>query len=425
MSSLKFWAKRKQAIRRWRLLFAVTTFLLAGCSSPLLEPIPNRINQADPVILPSTTNGPPPIGPDLAKIETALPTTVNTIAAPSLGHQTETPIPPLPLSGSGIRPNQALLYRPPELGPSSPVDWRPPPVSVPHSLHPDDHYWLARPLSSNTRNYDLEWYPYGNEPTLAAALPYRVHHGMDFPNDPGTPVFATSSGTVVHAGPLPSHRNGVNYYGNTVIIHHDWQWMDKDIFTLYAHTLELFVTVGEYVERGQLIAGVGASGGVSGPHLHLEVRVGDNNYANTRNPAFWLAPYEGWGTLAGRFVDIRGRMIHGGLITVRPLRVESEIDIPVRRQLTYAKNGPVSDEIWRENFVVADLPAGQYTLLLSTAGETFRRTVDVLPGQTNFVVVQADFEFVPTVTPTSTPVPSPTSPIVGTITATAHSAASN
>jgi hypothetical protein len=231
---------------------------------------------------------------------------------------------------------------------------------------------------------------------------------MDFPNETGTPVFAASSGEVVHAGPLPSNRDGVNYYGNTVVIKHDWQWLGQDVYTLYAHTLELFVEEGDTVRQGQLIAGVGASGEVSGPHLHLEVRVGDNNYSNTRNPALWLAPYEGWGNLAGRFMDSRGRLIHGALVTVTPLEIDGSYQPPIRRQRSYSSEGINSDDIWQENFVVADLPAGEYGVAISTAGQTFRRTVRVQPGQTNYLIFQADFRWSPTATPLPTPTPTPT-----------------
>ncbi len=312
----------------------------------------------------------------------------------------------------GIRPGDAQFYYEPESGPDLPDEMRPPPVSVPHAIHPDDHYWLARPLGSNSRSYDLEYYHYANRPMILSAWPYRVHHGMDFPNKTGTPIFAASSGTVIWAGSLPNYADGVNYYGNTVIIKHDWQWLGQDVYTLYAHTLELFVKVGDYVDQGQLIAGVGASGEVSGPHLHLEVRVGDNTYQSTRNPALWLAPYEGWGTLAGRFIDQSGQLIHGALIAVYPVEIENGFEIPIQRQRTYEPATINSDDVWQENFVVSDLPAGEYQLVAVTAGTTFRRTVHIRPGQTNYVLIQADFNWaptpVPTLTPTATPTPSET-----------------
>lgn len=324
---------------------------------------------------------------------------------------------PVPAAAPGIRPSEAQLQRPveapPQLGPpgegqdeDEKTEWRPPPVAVPHALHPDDHYWLARPLPSDKRTYDLEWYPYGNRPRQMED--YRIHHGMDFPNSTGTPIFAAAGGQVVWAGPLRSNRDGVNYYGNTVVIQHDWQWLGQDVYTLYAHTLELFVEVGDVVQQGQLIAGVGASGEVSGPHLHFEVRVGENNYSSTRNPALWLAPYEGWGTLAGRFMDSRGRLIHGAMLTLTPLAVDSGIETPFRRQRTYTPGGVNSDDVWQENFVVGDLPAGEYRLVLTTAGQTFRRTVRVRPGLTNYVIFQADFVWTPTATPTPTPTATPT-----------------
>jgi murein DD-endopeptidase MepM/ murein hydrolase activator NlpD len=395
-------------VRPAPLFLLLTALLLLGCAGQPLSP--TLAARAQEVVLTQTATPP-------AAETAAPPNDLTPVAAPlgdegEAGAQLETPgavqtLAP-PSVGTGVSPAQALQLRPPELGFEAPVSWRPPPVAVPFALHPDDHFYLARPLAPDARTYDLEWYPYGTQPMRAEALPYRAHHGMDFPNETGTPIFAAAAGTVIHAGPLVSPRDGVNYYGNTVVIQHDWQWQDQDVFTLYAHTLELFVRAGDRVEQGQLIAGVGASGEVSGPHLHLEVRVGENNYASTRNPALWLAPYDGWGVLAGRFIDSRGRYIHGALVTLIPDEIEGGFEMGVRRQRSYSPGGPNPDDVWQENFVVADLPAGEYTLVLATAGETFRRRVQVRPGQTNFIVVQADFEWSPTPVPTATPSPTPT-----------------
>jgi hypothetical protein len=63
------------------------------------------------------------------------------------------------------------------------------------------------------------------------------------------------------------------------------------------------------------------------------------------------------------------------------------------------------------------LPAGRYTITIDAGGRTYRRTVEVLPGLTNFVVFQADFTFIPTQipTPTQTPLPTPTgTPVTAT-----------
>ena len=215
---------------------------------------------------------------------------------------------------------------------------------------------------------------------------------------------------MIHAGVLPSPRNGVNYYGNTVVIQHDFQWQGRDVFTLYAHTLELFVREGDYVEQGQLIAGVGRSGEVTDSHLHFEVRVGTNNYNDARNPALWLTPYEGWGTLAGRLVDLRGRLIPSASIILQPINVQTEI----RKQQTYA-SVIKSDPVWRENFVIGDLPAGDYILLVTVVGDndtvTYRREVTIKPGQTSFEVIATQFEFVPS----PTPIPTPTAILTNTL----------
>lgn len=90
----------------------------------------------------------------------------------------------------------------------------------------------------------------------------RMHSGVDFAAGLGTPLHATADGVVTHAG----WQSG---YGRLVKIRHEF-----GIETRYAHMSRLRVKVGQRVSRGQRIGDIGASGRVTGVHLHYEVRVG-------------------------------------------------------------------------------------------------------------------------------------------------------
>ena len=82
------------------------------------------------------------------------------------------------------------------------------------------------------------------------------HAGVDFPAAAGTPVYAAQSGKVVLA-------ENLYYSGNTVVIDHGF-----GIYTLYAHLSEIDVHAGGPVEASAEIGKVGATGRVTGPHLH-------------------------------------------------------------------------------------------------------------------------------------------------------------
>ncbi len=90
------------------------------------------------------------------------------------------------------------------------------------------------------------------------------HSGMDIDGDYASPIYASEDGTVVIAGWNPKG------YGNYVIIDHG-----GGLKTLYAHSSKLFVTKGQQVTRGEVIAMVGTTGRSTGTHLHYEVRVGN------------------------------------------------------------------------------------------------------------------------------------------------------
>lgn len=93
---------------------------------------------------------------------------------------------------------------------------------------------------------------------------YYNHSGIDIAGTGGigTPVIASRAGTVTRA--FNSGYNGG--YGNYVMIDHG-----EGYETLYAHNSQVVVSVGDYVEQGQLIAYVGMTGNTSGPHIHFEV----------------------------------------------------------------------------------------------------------------------------------------------------------
>lgn len=87
------------------------------------------------------------------------------------------------------------------------------------------------------------------------------HMALDIAAEPGTPVYAADTGTVVTAG---WSDNG---YGYHVVIDHG-----IDYITLYAHLSEYFVKSGDIVKKGDIIGLVGSTGNSTGPHLHFEIR---------------------------------------------------------------------------------------------------------------------------------------------------------
>lgn len=89
----------------------------------------------------------------------------------------------------------------------------------------------------------------------------RFHGGVDIAAAQGTPVFATSTGTVLSA----SWGGG---YGILVRVSHD-----GSVETRYAHLSAVAVRAGDAVEAGQVIGYVGSTGRSTGPHLHYETRV--------------------------------------------------------------------------------------------------------------------------------------------------------
>jgi len=87
-----------------------------------------------------------------------------------------------------------------------------------------------------------------------------IHRGLDYHAAPGTPVMAANSGEVVLAREL-------FYEGNCVIIDHGLGFL-----TIYMHLSHLEVTEGQRVDKGQEVGLSGATGRVTGPHLHVAVR---------------------------------------------------------------------------------------------------------------------------------------------------------
>lgn len=137
----------------------------------------------------------------------------------------------------------------------------------------------------------LESYKYGNAPSGKFLWPVpgrvrsgfgnrihpifggvRFHSGIDIAASYGTLIKAADGGQVVQAG----YFGG---YGNSIMIYHGGGFA-----TWYAHLSSINVSMGQTVERGQVIGLVGSTGWSTGPHLHFEVRIN----GNPQNPLAYL-----------------------------------------------------------------------------------------------------------------------------------------
>lgn len=91
--------------------------------------------------------------------------------------------------------------------------------------------------------------------------PKRPHSGLDIAAPTGTPVRAPASGTIRLA------EHGMYFEGGLILLDHG-HWLES----AFLHLSEINVEAGQYVEKGEVIGAVGATGRVTGPHLHWSMK---------------------------------------------------------------------------------------------------------------------------------------------------------
>lgn len=267
-------------------------------------------------------------------------------------------------------------------GPTALPEPRSTPAPSPTPPSREDHYWLIRPIGPSGTDWVEYSYPYGSrgDGTL------RVHRGVEFINPAGTPVRAAATGRVVYSGDDSARVFGArpNYYGQLIIVELDRRLDGEPVYYLYGHLGERLVQTGDVVEAGQIIAHVGATGIATGPHLHLEVRVGRNDFGATANPELWLEPYPGKGAVAGVVLGSDGEPVPEVDLEVR--RADRP-NLTVRARASYPDHEVRPDPAWGENYVFADLDPGRWILLATRSGYVITTPFTVEAGRTNWLTV--------------------------------------
>lgn len=254
-----------------------------------------------------------------------------------------------------------------------------------------DHYWLGLAFPSGYNQFYSPNYQFGS----TAGGRYRPHHGVDISNANGAPVIAMAAGEVIHAGPDNPTLLGPynNFYGNSVVILLDRKLPtlegDKDVYLLYGHLSEVHAARGQRIEVGDPVGAVGMTGIAIGPHLHIEVRVGQNSYMTAVNPALWIRPLPGTGTVAVRLLNAEGRSWVGAKVSL--LKYEGEGARWVRTIETYRDEERLrSNPLWGENGAISNLDAGSYYIAAEINGEKVGQNITIQDGATTFVELRTN-----------------------------------
>ncbi|MBX3001750.1 MAG: M23 family metallopeptidase [Caldilineaceae bacterium] len=249
-----------------------------------------------------------------------------------------------------------------------------------------DHYWLDWAFPPGYSQFYSPNYQFGS----TAGGRYRPHHGVDISNPAGSPVIAMAAGEVIHAGPDNPTLLGPynNFYGNSVVILLDRKLAtpdgEKDVYLLYGHLSEVHASRGQQINVGDAVGAVGMTGIAIGPHLHVEVRVGQNSYMTAVNPALWIRPLPGTGTVAVRLLNVEGRSWVGAKVSL--LKYEGEGARWVRTIETYRNEERLrSNPLWGENGALSNLDAGNYYIAAEINGEKVGQNITVQAGSTTFV----------------------------------------
>ncbi len=145
--------------------------------------------------------------------------------------------------------------------------------------------WKARQQTTESLEYALgfDWPAegpvtgvYGSQ-RVFNGVPKRPHYGLDIAGPVGTKVVAPAAGRV------SLRDNDMYYSGGTLIVDHGY-----GVSSTFIHLSKILVGEGDYVERGQLIAEIGATGRVTGPHLDWRI----NWFDQRLDPELLLPPQQ-------------------------------------------------------------------------------------------------------------------------------------
>jgi murein DD-endopeptidase MepM/ murein hydrolase activator NlpD len=131
---------------------------------------------------------------------------------------------------------------------------------------------LEQPKSTGGVDPQFRWPVRGRVISGYGPLPNGQHNdGVNLSVPEGTAIRAAEDGVVAYSG------NELKGYGNLILLRHS-----NGFVTAYAHASELMVKRGDTVRRGQIIAKSGATGNVTAPQLHFEIRKGSAPVDPTR-----------------------------------------------------------------------------------------------------------------------------------------------
>lgn len=358
-------AARETATRQFEATATTMVSLLPTIAVP--SPVPTIAHPASPTPQPTTSPTPlPSATPTTEPSNTPSPSPTGTptaTAAPLIGR--DCPDPP-PLKPAYSRYTVGA------------TPWPTPDPDA--AAHPQ---WLASPFAGGDRLLINNSFPYGwdNNGRLL------FHNGIDMAEPLGTPLLAVADGTIVVAGPDDAALYGwrCDWYGHLVVLELDERWLGEPIYILYGHVLNPAVEPGQRVRQGEMVAEVGFGGAATNPHLHLEVRLGNNRFGSTRNPLLWFWPGTDRGIIAGRLVDPEGRPWYGVGISIAGGPQGALVNS--WSYLGDPQNLANPDEGWAENFVFGDVQPGQYRLETRLQGITYSTTVEVRAGEVTTVEI--------------------------------------
>ncbi len=328
----------------------------------------------------------PQINPLFAPTETPTPTATPTLTP------TPTPTPTLtPTSTLTPTPTRTPTPTPTPTPTQTPT---PTPIVYPHESEPwpnltpqeGDHFPIDnRLIPSSQRFAYARTFPYG----MDLGGDYIHHHGIDLGGSTGDRIRAGTVGEVVFAG-WDEHA-GLAYpfygpfYGNVVIVRLAKPLITEtgpqDVYVLYGHLHKVLVRAGYHVAPDTIVGTLGQTGVANGPHLHLEVRIGDNEYASTVNPLLWIAPPAETGTVAVRLVSATNRIWEAARINL----VANDGSARYQTMNYRLEPGIQHDPWWGETAAFGAVRVGAYTVFATIRGERVSAPVMVTEGQTTFV----------------------------------------